>query len=74
MIIEELLASSHPEDAQYLEAGMALKVKIARRWIESHEKEIGIRLYEDVINDYLKIRPKDDRAFMFAWCENFGGI
>lgn len=42
----------------------------ARRWIKLHKFDIGKRFFEDVAEEY----PGDYRAFMIAWCDEYGGI
>lgn len=46
----------------------------ATRWIEANKTEIGTRPFEEVVDDYLNIRPDDFRAFMLSWCYMFGGL
>jgi hypothetical protein len=58
------------EDMPYLEKGMADKADKAQRWIQANRSALEGRLYEDCEPEY----PGDRRAFMFAWCEVFGGI
>lgn len=58
------------EDWPYLEKGMSAKASKAQRWIQANKTDIGNKLYEEVAAAY----PGDERAFMFAWCEEFGGI
>jgi len=64
MIISDLYLSD--EDVPYLESGMDEKVDRAQRWIQANQTEIGNRFFEDIVEDYLKIRPHDYRAFMFC--------
>jgi hypothetical protein len=77
------------EDAPYLEHGMADKVSKANEWIQEYKTEIDVysnkfcsnpKLYKpsfdywsDIYNNVYE-GPDNWRAFMVAWCDEFGGI
>jgi hypothetical protein len=60
-------------------------VDSAKRWIQANLTEINSTLYpqkdldhckffEDWVEIYEELKPGTARAFMFAWCDFFGGI
>jgi hypothetical protein len=63
------------EDAPYLEHGMASKAKEAEGWVRCYEyiKEGHKQTYE-FFEDVVERYDGEWRAFMFGWCEVFGGI
>ncbi|MCK9520151.1 MAG: hypothetical protein M0R74_14170 [Dehalococcoidia bacterium] len=63
------------EDKPYFEAGMAEKVKAAKKWIEDNHIDSADMMFEDAAKKYeAEISRTAFTAIMHAWCEMFGGI
>jgi len=58
------------EDSPYREHGMSDKVEQAREWIKKEDSKRELGYFEKECDEY----PGDERAFMFAWVDEFGGL